>query len=121
LRARRAVIADESLYDELCALLKDTQTECSAGETALIEAAAIPVDWTMAAIVGMAGLPPLMAAIKRGGLIAIANKEPLVAAGPFVINAAHKSGATLLPVDSEHNAIFQVFESENRRQLNGLF
>lgn len=120
LKARRAVIADESLYDELSTLLAGTNIECSAGPQALIDAASIPVDWTMAAILGMAGLPSLMAAINRGGVIAIANKEPLVAAGPFVMKAAQESGAIILPVDSEHNAIFQVFDTDNKKSVERI-
>ncbi len=120
LNAKRAVIADEGCYEALQEALAGSGIACSAGEAALNEAAAIPVDWTMAAIVGMAGLPPLMRAIGRGGVIAIANKEPLVSAGPFVIDAAKKSGATLLPVDSEHNAIFQVFERDNKNAIEKI-
>lgn len=120
LNAKRAVIADESAYEDLVAELEGTDIECSAGPDALNDAASIPVDWTMAAIVGMAGLPPLLKAIERGGIIAIANKEPLVAAGPFVMEAARKSGATILPVDSEHNAIFQVFETENKKAIERI-
>lgn len=71
-----------------------------------------PADWTMSAIVGMAGMAPTMAAIGQGKTVAIANKESIVAAGPFVMAVVEKSGATLLPVDSEHNAVFQVFRPE---------
>lgn len=114
LGAKRAVIADEGCYEALSDLLAGSGIECAAGEAALDDAASIPVDWTMAAILGMAGLPSLMRAIDRGGVIAIANKEPLVSGGPFVMNAAKKSGATILPVDSEHNAVFQVWEENNK-------
>ena len=117
LKARKAVIGDENLYAQLKELLAGTGIECAAGREAIIAAAAEPADWTMAAIVGMAGLEPIMAAIGQGKCVAIANKEPLVAAGPLVIAAARQSGATLLPVDSEHNAIFQVFEPENRAAI----
>lgn len=120
LKAKRAVIADKGCYDALVDALAGSGIECAAGEGALNDAAAIPVDWTMAAIVGMAGLKPLMRAIDRGGVIAIANKEPLVAAGPFVMDAAQKSGATILPVDSEHNAIFQVFEADNKNAIEKI-
>ncbi|MBC7430715.1 MAG: 1-deoxy-D-xylulose-5-phosphate reductoisomerase, partial [Rubritepida sp.] len=78
------------------------------GEAAVLEAAARPVDWGMAAIVGAGGLASTLAALKHGGTLAIANKESLVCAGPIVLDAAAASGATLLPVDSEHNAIFQA-------------
>lgn len=120
LEARQAVIADETLYDTLKDLLAGSGTEAMAGRQALLDTASEKVDWTMAAIMGMAGLEPLMKAIARGGRIAIANKEPLVSAGALVMNAAQASGATLLPVDSEHNAIFQVFEAQNKAAVTKL-
>ncbi|MDB5491694.1 MAG: 1-deoxy-D-xylulose 5-phosphate reductoisomerase [Micavibrio sp.] len=113
LNARKVVIGDVSLFNELSSLLAHTDIEVDAGRAAIIRSAAEPADWIMAAIVGMAGLEPILAAIGQGTCVAIANKEPLVAAGPMVIEAARKSGATLLPVDSEHNAVFQVFEKDN--------
>jgi len=112
LKARRAVVADESLYGALKDLLSGSGVEAAAGEKAVTEAAAMPCDWTMAAIVGMAGLEPVLQAVGQGRVVAIANKEPLVSAGPFILEAARKSGAKLLPVDSEHNAIFQVFDHD---------
>jgi len=118
--ARIAVIGDESLHGDLKAALSGTGIKTAAGRAAVIAAAGEKVDITMAAIVGMAGLEPILAAIENGGHVAIANKEPLVAAGKFVIEAAKKSGAKLLPVDSEHNAIFQVFENENRDQIRRI-
>jgi 1-deoxy-D-xylulose-5-phosphate reductoisomerase len=114
LNAKRAVIGDEKLYEDLKNRLSGTGIECAAGRMAIIDGARAPADWIMAAIVGMAGLEPILAAIEQGKCVAIANKEPLVAAGPLVMAAAKKAGATLLPVDSEHNAIFQVFENNNR-------
>ncbi|EFH10923.1 1-deoxy-D-xylulose-5-phosphate reductoisomerase, partial [Teichococcus cervicalis] len=84
---------------------------CAAGRDAVLEAAARPADWTMAAIVGAAGLGPVLAALGHGGTLALANKEALVCAGDIVLQAAARHGATLLPVDSEHNAIFQVLEA----------
>jgi 1-deoxy-D-xylulose-5-phosphate reductoisomerase len=90
------------------------------GDEGIIEAAACKTDWTMAGIVGMAGLAPLLTAIARGGVIAIANKEPLVAAGPQVLAAAEACGATLLPVDSEHNAVFQVFDPAQRSAIRKI-
>ncbi len=105
--AELAVVAEESAYPALKAALADTRTEVAAGADALIEAARRNVDWTMAAIVGCAGLPPTMAAIEAGKTVALANKEALVSAGELMMAAVAKSGATLLPVDSEHNAIFQ--------------
>ncbi|PZQ44962.1 MAG: 1-deoxy-D-xylulose-5-phosphate reductoisomerase [Micavibrio aeruginosavorus] len=108
--AKLAVIGDESLYAALKDALSGTSTQIAAGRKAVIEAAATPCDYTMAAIVGMAGLEPILAAIRNGKHVAVANKEPLVAAGALVMDAAKKSGAALLPVDSEHNAIFQVYD-----------
>ena len=120
MKAKRAVIADETYYPALKDALANTDIEVAAGETALIEAASMPSDWIMAAIVGMAGLKPLMAAIEQGTIVAIANKEPLVAAGPIVLDAARKAGTTILPIDSEHNAVFQVFEPENRGAIERI-
>lgn len=116
-QAQLAVIGDESLLPSLRDGLKGTGIEVAAGRQAIIETAGHPVDCTMAAIVGMAGLEPLMAAIRNGKSVAIANKEPLVAAGKIVMDAAREAGTTLLPVDSEHNAIFQVFEERNRSRI----
>jgi 1-deoxy-D-xylulose-5-phosphate reductoisomerase len=109
-RPRLAVIGDESLYDALTAALAGTGIEAKAGEGAVADAAASGADWTMAAIVGTAGLKPVMRALEGGGTVALANKEALVSAGTLMIQAAAASGATLLPVDSEHNAIFQCFD-----------
>ena len=106
-RARCAVIADQSRYTELKEALAGSGVEAAAGAYALIEAAQMGADWTMAAIVGCAGLEPTLAALERGGVVALANKESLVSAGDLMMSAARRSGATLLPVDSEHNAIFQ--------------
>ncbi|MET0249306.1 MAG: 1-deoxy-D-xylulose-5-phosphate reductoisomerase [Sphingobium sp.] len=105
--AQRAVIGQESLYGELAQALVGTGIEVAAGEEALIDAASMGADWTMAAIVGCAGLRPTMAALRGGRTVALANKESLVSAGALMMDAARASGATLLPVDSEHNAIFQ--------------
>lgn len=105
--AQVAVIGQERLYGALKASLARSGVEPMAGEDALVEAAALDADWTMAAIVGCAGLRPTMAALKAGGTVALANKESLVSAGGLMMDAAQASGATLLPVDSEHNAIFQ--------------
>lgn len=105
--AELAVVAEEDAFLELKAALAGTRTESAAGEAALIAAAQRTADWTMAAIVGCAGLPPTMAAIEQGRTVALANKEALVSAGALMMAAVVRSGATLLPVDSEHNAIFQ--------------
>jgi 1-deoxy-D-xylulose-5-phosphate reductoisomerase len=113
LNARLAVVADETKYDDLKKALAGTQVQVAAGRKALIEAAAAPSDWIMAAIVGAAGLEPTMAAVRRGALVALANKECLVCAGPLMTEEVIAHGATMLPVDSEHNAIFQVFDFDN--------
>ena len=116
-QARHAVIGDESLYAELKEALSGTGISVAAGRDALVAAAASGADWTMAAIVGCAGLEPVMAAIEQGGTIALANKEALVSAGDVLMSAVAESGATLLPVDSEHNAIFQCFEDRNSKHV----
>jgi 1-deoxy-D-xylulose-5-phosphate reductoisomerase len=110
LKARHAVLADASQYQALKEALAGTETEVSAGPAAVVAAAGLAADWTMAAIVGAAGLPATLAALARGGVMAIANKESLVCAGEPVLAAARAGGATILPVDSEHNAIFQALD-----------
>tara|TARA_R110000782_G_scaffold78276_4_gene155089 strand:+ start:28824 stop:29990 length:1167 start_codon:yes stop_codon:yes gene_type:complete len=106
-RAKLAVIADEALYGALKTALDGSGVEVAAGARALVDAARLGADWTMAAIVGCAGLEPTLAALEGGRTVALANKESLVSAGGLMMEAAARSGATLLPVDSEHNAIFQ--------------
>ena len=108
--AKLAVIADETLYEPLKAELSGTNTHVSAGPQALIDAAHLDADWTMAAIVGCAGLAPTLAALERGKTVALANKEALVSAGDLMLAVARASGATLLPTDSEHNAVFQCLD-----------
>jgi 1-deoxy-D-xylulose-5-phosphate reductoisomerase len=110
-RAKRAVVADETCLPDLRARLSGSGIEVSGGAQALIDTAAMGADWTMGAIVGCAGLEPVMAAVERGGVVVLANKEPLVSAGDVILAAAARSGATLLPADSEHNAIFQCFDA----------
>jgi 1-deoxy-D-xylulose-5-phosphate reductoisomerase len=105
--AELAVVAEESAYAELKDALAGTNIEAAAGPQALVEAARRDADWTMASIVGCAGLPSTMAAIEAGKTVALANKEALVSAGALMMAAVRQSGALLLPVDSEHNAIFQ--------------
>ncbi len=114
------VIGDESLYKKLKELLINTNIEVAAGETALVDAASRPADWVMAAIVGAAGLLPTVEAIRQGTTVALANKEALVCGGEYVIEETRKSGATLLPVDSEHNAIFQVFDFNNTELIEKI-
>jgi 1-deoxy-D-xylulose-5-phosphate reductoisomerase len=108
--ARSAVVADEAAYPELRDRLRGSGIEAACGRDAVLAAAGAGAEWTMAAIVGTAGLAPTMAALERGGTVALANKEALVSAGELMMEAARSSGATLLPVDSEHNAIFQCLE-----------
>src|SRR3546814_9417768 len=117
LRAKLAVIGDEGFYQPLKEALAGSGVEAAAGQGVGEEAASRPVDWTMSAIVGSAGLKPTMAAIKAGATIAIANKESLVGAGPVVTSAAARHGVRLLPVDSEHNAIFQCFDHDWPRRV----
>ena len=105
--ARLAVIDDEALFPQLADRLAGSDCHAASGRDALIEAAAGEADWVMAAIVGCAGLEPVMAAVEAGRTVALANKEALVTAGALMTDAAARSGATILPVDSEHNAIFQ--------------
>ncbi|MCH8862949.1 MAG: 1-deoxy-D-xylulose-5-phosphate reductoisomerase [Proteobacteria bacterium] len=109
-RPEIAVIGDESHYQELVDGLQGTGIEAASGEQALVDAATLPSDWLMGGIVGAAGLRPTLAAIRRGAIVALANKECLVCAGELVMEEVRTHGATLLPVDSEHNAIFQVFD-----------
>ena len=111
--AQLAVIADETLLPRLREALAGTNIQAAAGSKALAEAATGDADWVMAAIVGCAGLEPVMAAVEAGKTVALANKEALVTAGALMIDAAQKSGATILPVDSEHNAIFQCLAGQD--------
>jgi 1-deoxy-D-xylulose-5-phosphate reductoisomerase len=113
LEADLAVTAHEENLAELRALLAGTGIEAAAGTTAIEEAARRPADWVMSAIVGAAGLPPGLAALEQGATLALANKESLVTAGPLVLATAHKHGARLLPVDSEHSAVFQGLVGED--------
>jgi 1-deoxy-D-xylulose-5-phosphate reductoisomerase len=113
-KAKLAVIADESRLSDLRARLADSDCRVEAGEEALVEAAAAEAELVIAGIVGCAGLRPTMAAVEAGRTVAIANKEALVTAGRLMTNAARRSGATLLPIDSEHNAIFQCLAGSNR-------
>ena len=105
--AKVAVVGDEACLPELREALAGSDVEAAGGCDALCEAASRPVDMTVAAIVGCAGLVPTMAAVRRGGTVALANKEALVSAGEVMMSAVAENGATLLPTDSEHNAIFQ--------------
>jgi 1-deoxy-D-xylulose-5-phosphate reductoisomerase len=118
--ARRAVIADAKLLGSLREALQGSGIECTAGDEAVVEAASLGADWCMAAIMGTAGLRPVMAALRSGGTVALANKEALVSAGAIMTKAASESQATLLPVDSEHNAIFQCFDHARPRTVRRI-
>ena len=114
LKAERAVVADPSCHAALRAALSGTGVQVASGAEAVIEAASLDADWTMAAITGAAGLAPTLAAVRRGKYVALANKEALVCAGEVMLRAVREAGATLLPCDSEHNAIFQSLADGNR-------
>lgn len=114
------VIADETKYQELKDSLADTKITVMAGAGAVVEAAEMDSDWVMAAIVGAAGLPSTLAAARRGTKVAFANKETLVCAGPLMMDLVASCGCTLLPVDSEHNAIYQVFDADRRKSVTRL-
>lgn len=112
-RAEIAVTAHEDCLEDLRHALSGTGVEAAAGENALIEAASRPADWIMSAIVGAAGLAPGLKALEQGTTLALANKESLVTAGPLLMATARKHGATVLPVDSEHSAVFQALKGED--------
>lgn len=116
--ASLAVVADERAYPALKEALAGSGIEAAAGNAAVAEAADRPADWVMAAIVGAAGLEPTLRAVQRGATVALANKESLVCAGDLVMETAARTGARLLPVDSEHNAIFQVFDFDNPERVS---
>ncbi|MCZ4091261.1 1-deoxy-D-xylulose-5-phosphate reductoisomerase [Sinorhizobium psoraleae] len=120
LGAELAVTADDNLYQDLKSELGGSGIAVAAGRSGLIEAAERDAGWVMAAIVGNAGLAPTLAAAKRGADIALANKECLVSAGSLFVEAVAKGGGRLLPVDSEHNAIFQVLENDQRHAVERI-
>ncbi len=115
--AKSAVTADPNCYQELKHALADTNISVAAGPEAVVEAADMPAEFVMAGIVGAAGLRPTLAAVKRGAIVGLANKECLVCAGDLMIKEVERAGATLLPVDSEHNAIYQVFDFEREASV----
>jgi 1-deoxy-D-xylulose-5-phosphate reductoisomerase len=115
--ARFAAVGDEAAYRELKDALSGSGIEAAAGEGALVEAALRPAEWVIGAITGAAGLKPTLAAAERGAIIAIANKECLVCAGGLFMRRAAASGATVLPVDSEHNALFQAMTAGRREDV----
>lgn len=118
--AQLAVVSDPAAYGDLKAALGGSGVEAAAGPDAVVAAAALPSDWVMSAIVGAAGLAPSIAAAKTGATIALANKETLVCAGDLFLGAMRQGGGALLPVDSEHNAIFQVFDAERASAVERL-
>lgn len=120
LRPRMVAIADGSLYADLKDALAGLSIEVAAGPAAIIEAASRPAEWVMASIVGAAGLEPTMAAIRRGAIIGLANKECLVCAGELMMADIKTYGAKLVPVDSEHSAIYQVFDFENADKVERI-
>jgi len=120
LAAELAVVADQSRYEDLKRALSGSGVEAAAGMSGLLEAAGRPAEFVMAAIVGAAGLPPTLAAIERGATVGLANKETLVCAGKLMIDACARNGARLIPVDSEHNAIFQVLEEGHRASIRRI-
>ena len=113
-------LADPAGYKKLSDALAGTDIRVVAGTEGLCEAASLDSDWVMAAIVGAAGLRPTLEAVKRGVVVALANKECLVSAGTLFMNAVAAHGATLLPVDSEHNAIFQVFDFKQKNKIKKI-
>jgi 1-deoxy-D-xylulose-5-phosphate reductoisomerase len=117
LNARFAAIGDDAHYGELKDALAGSGIEVGAGETGVVEAAQRPAEWVMAAISGASGLRPTLAAVERGATIALANKECLVCAGTLFMRRAALAGATVLPVDSEHNAVFQALNAGRRADV----
>lgn len=118
--ARFVAVADPDCYGALKTAMAGTEAEIAAGPEAIVEAAARDADWVMAGIVGAAGLEPTLQAARAGAVVAFANKECLVCAGDLMLEEIAKSGATLLPVDSEHNAIFQVFDFDRRESIEKI-
>ncbi len=118
MRADLAVTAHEELLGDLRDALAGSDIEAAAGQAALSEAGARPADWVMSAIVGVAGLRPGLAALEQGATLALANKESLVAAGPLLMRVARENNARILPVDSEHSAIFQALVGEDMAAVN---
>jgi 1-deoxy-D-xylulose-5-phosphate reductoisomerase len=117
LGARFAAVGDPTCYGDLKDALAGTGIEVGAGESGLIEAAERPADWVLGAITGAAGLKPTLAAADRGAIVALANKETLVCAGDLFMRRAAAAGATILPVDSENNALFQAMSGSRREDV----
>jgi 1-deoxy-D-xylulose-5-phosphate reductoisomerase len=119
-KPRLVVIEDESLLPELRERLNGSNVGAAAGSAAIVEAAAMGADWVMSSIVGSAGLSPTLAAARRGSTIALANKESLICAGPSLLATAQEAGGSVIPVDSEHSAIFQVLQPDCRDRVARL-
>ena len=119
-RAEIAVVARPEAYPELKEALAGTGIEAAAGDDAMIEAALYPAEWTMAAIVGAAGLRPTLSALAQGGALALANKECLVSAGDVFMREVERHGVTLLPVDSEHAAVFQAIGANPSKSIERI-
>lgn len=120
LKPKFVAVADPSSYAALKAELGGSSVKVAAGTSAVEEAAAMASDWVMASIMGAAGLRPTLAAVSRGATVALANKECLVCAGDLFMTQVRRSGATLLPVDSEHNAVFQVFDARQSAAIEHI-
>ncbi len=119
-KPKLVAIGDTSLFQQVKSALSSHGIKVVAGEEGILEAASMPVDISVAAIVGMRGLKSAMATLGNARVLAIANKEPLVAAGKIFLELAKSKGTKILPLDSEHNAIFQVFENDNRTSISKL-
>ena len=120
LSAKIAVTAYDDCFDDLRDRLRGTGIEVAAGRSALLEASERPADWVMSGIVGSAGLEPGLRALKNGRTLALANKESLVCAGPLLLETARQNGATILPVDSEHSAVFQALVGEDMQAVERI-
>ncbi len=120
LNPKIAVVGDSQCYAALKDALSGTGIDVAAGREAIKEAAMMPSDWVMASIVGTAGLEPTFKAVERGAIVGLANKECLVSAGNVMIREIARHGATLIPVDSEHSAIFQVFDFDDPSKISRI-
>ncbi len=120
LKPRIAVVADPASYGDLKRALAGSGIEAAAGPEAVADAAARPAEWVMASIVGTAGLVPTLKAIERGAIVGLANKECLVSAGDLLMAEIKRCGATLIPVDSEHSAIFQIFDFDDPGKIRRI-
>lgn len=119
-RPRLAVIDDEALLPELRERLNGSGVEAAGGAAAVADAAAEEAQWVMSSIVGFAGLAPTLRAVKGGAVVALANKESLVCAGPTLLRMSRLAGGAVIPVDSEHSAIFQVLDPSNAQHVSRL-